>query len=86
MSAQGGADPLTGKLAPDFAGEVTQALDNVATIAKTANMSLANVIWVNPYLSSTDAPEDVMNKIYAALFRVWKYAGAGNHPGGRSSQ
>jgi enamine deaminase RidA (YjgF/YER057c/UK114 family) len=75
MSAQGGVDPLTGKLAPDFAGEVKQALDNVATIAKTANMSLANVIWVNPYLSSTDAPEDVMNKIYAAHFEF------GNTPG-----
>jgi enamine deaminase RidA (YjgF/YER057c/UK114 family) len=75
MSAQGGADPLTGKVAADFAGEVKQALDNVATIAKTANMSMANVIWVNPYLSSTDAPEDVMNKIYATHFEF------GNTPG-----
>jgi enamine deaminase RidA (YjgF/YER057c/UK114 family) len=75
MSAQGGADPLTGKLAPDFAGEVKQALDNVATIVKTANMSMANVIWVNPYLSSTDAPENVMNKIYATYFEF------GNTPG-----
>ena len=75
MSAQGGADPLTGKLAPDFAAEVKQALDNVATIAKTANMNMANVIWVNPYLSSSDAPEDVMNKIYATYFEF------GNTPG-----
>ena len=75
MSAQGGADPLTGKVAADFAGEVKQALDNVATIAKTVNMSMANVIWVNPYLSSTDAPEDVMNKIYATHFEF------GNTPG-----
>jgi enamine deaminase RidA (YjgF/YER057c/UK114 family) len=75
MSAQGGTDPLTGKFATDFAGEVKQALDNVATIAKTANMSMANVIWVNPYLSSTDAPENVMNKIYATYFEF------GNTPG-----
>jgi enamine deaminase RidA (YjgF/YER057c/UK114 family) len=75
MSAQGGTDPVTGKLATDFAGEVKQALDNVATIAKTANMSMANVIWVNPYLSSTDAPENVMNKIYASYFEF------GNTPG-----
>jgi enamine deaminase RidA (YjgF/YER057c/UK114 family) len=75
MSAQGGSDPLTGKVATDFAGEVKQALDNVATIAKTASMSMANVIWVNPYLSSTDAPENVMNKIYATYFEF------GNTPG-----
>ncbi len=75
MSAQGGIDPLTGKVATDFAGEVKQGLDNVATIAKTASMSMANVIWVNPYLSSTDAPENVMNKIYATYFEV------GNTPG-----
>jgi enamine deaminase RidA (YjgF/YER057c/UK114 family) len=75
MSAQGGADPLTGKVAADFAGEVKQALDNVATIVKTADMSMANVIWVNPYLSSTDAQEGVMNKIYATYFEF------GNTPG-----
>jgi enamine deaminase RidA (YjgF/YER057c/UK114 family) len=75
MSAQGGTDPLTGKVATDFAGEVKQALDNVATIAKTAGMSMANVVWVNPYLSSTDAPENVMNKIYATYFEF------GNTPG-----
>jgi len=36
---------------------------------------MANVIWVNPYLSSTDAPENVMNKIYATYFEF------GNTPG-----
>ena len=75
MSAQGGADPATGKRAADFAGEVKQALDNVTTIVKTANMSMANVIWVNPYLSSTGAPGDVMNRIYATYFEF------GNTPG-----
>jgi enamine deaminase RidA (YjgF/YER057c/UK114 family) len=75
MSAQGGADPLTGKIGANFAGEVKQALDNVTTIVKSANMSMANVVWVNPYLSSTDAPEDVMNKIYATYFEF------GNTPG-----
>lgn len=75
MSAQGGVDPLTGKPAADFAGEVKQALDNVATIAKTANMSMANVIWVNPYLSSTGTQEGVMNRIYKTYFEF------GNTPG-----
>ena len=56
MSGQTGVDPLTGKVAADYAGEVKQALDNVATIAKAANMSMANVVWVNPYWSTTDGP------------------------------
>jgi enamine deaminase RidA (YjgF/YER057c/UK114 family) len=54
---------------------VKQALDNVATIAKTANMSMANVTWVNPYLSSTGADQGEMNKIYATYFEF------GNTPG-----
>ena len=74
MSAQAGVDPLTGKLAPTFAGEVKQALDNVTTIVKTANLSMAHVVWVNPYLS-TGAPAGVMNKIYASYFEF------GNTPG-----
>ncbi|MGA8288756.1 MAG: RidA family protein, partial [Acidobacteriaceae bacterium] len=49
MSAQGGVDPLTGRVATDYAGEVKQALDNVAAVVKAANMGMANVIWVNPY-------------------------------------
>ena len=75
MSAQGGVDPLTGKVAGDYAGEVKQALDNVAAVAKAARMSMANVIWVNPYLSSDGGPEHVMNKIYATYFEF------GNTPG-----
>jgi enamine deaminase RidA (YjgF/YER057c/UK114 family) len=55
MSAQEGVDPLTKTRAADYPGEVRQALDNVATILKTANMSMANVVWVNPYMASTDA-------------------------------
>lgn len=75
MSAQSGVDPATGKYPADFADEVKQALDNVTTIAKTAGMSMANVIWVNPYLSSEGAPHEVMNKIYATYFEF------GNTPG-----
>ncbi len=55
MSAQDGADRSTGKISEDYGAEVKQALDNVATILKTANMSMANVVWVNPYLSSAPA-------------------------------
>ncbi|MBV8674600.1 MAG: hypothetical protein JOZ33_14305, partial [Acidobacteriaceae bacterium] len=51
LSAQGGADPHTGKLASDFAGEVKQALDNVSVVLQAAHMSTKNVVWVNPYMS-----------------------------------
>ncbi|MES2221490.1 MAG: RidA family protein [Acidobacteriota bacterium] len=75
MSAQAGTNPMTGQVPDDYAGEVKQALDNVATVAKAANMTLANVIWVNPYLSSDAGPANVMNKIYASRFEF------GNTPG-----
>jgi enamine deaminase RidA (YjgF/YER057c/UK114 family) len=75
MSAQAGVDPMTRKIAADFAGEVKQALDNVTTIVKAANMTMAHVVWVNPYLSSSGAPGNVMNKIYATYFEF------GNTPG-----
>ncbi|MGC2403345.1 MAG: RidA family protein [Acidobacteriaceae bacterium] len=55
MSAQDGTDRVTGKIPEDYGTEVKQALDNVATILKTANMSMPNVVWVNPYLSSAEA-------------------------------
>jgi len=77
MSAQSGIDPLTGKLAAGFPAEVTQSLDNVATIAKTANMSMENLIWVNPYLSSNGSDERAMNKTYASYFQLGSLPGRG---------
>ena len=74
MSAQGGTDPLTGRAAADFRGEVKQALDNVAVILKTANMSLKNVVWVNPYMS-VGSQYDVMGSVYKTYFEF------GNTPG-----
>jgi enamine deaminase RidA (YjgF/YER057c/UK114 family) len=68
LSAQSGADPVTGKLPGDFGSEVNQALDNVAFVLKAANMNMANLVWVNPYLSTYGAQERVMNKAYATHF------------------
>jgi len=65
ISAQSGADPLTGKIPDDPATEAKQALDNVDTILKAANMTMANVVWVNPFL---DADAAQMNQAYAAAF------------------
>jgi enamine deaminase RidA (YjgF/YER057c/UK114 family) len=74
MSAQGATDPLTGKVAADFRGETKQALDNVASILKTAGMSMKNVVWVNPYMSAS-GQYDIMGSIYRTYFEF------GNTPG-----
>src|ERR1700761_1639470 len=74
LSAQGGRDPLTGRQAPDFSGEVRQALENVSSVLKAARLSMKNVLWVNPYMS-VGGQYDVMGKIYASYFEF------GNTPG-----
>ncbi len=77
ISAQGGADPATGKIPEDPTAEVKQALDNVAAVLKAANMTMANVVWVNPFL---DANQGVMNQVYATYFEF------GNTPGRGTTQ
>ena len=74
LSAQNGADPMTGKLADSFTGETKQALDNVATILKAAHMSMKNVLWVNPYMS-VGGQYDAMGDVYKTYFEF------GNTPG-----
>lgn len=79
MSAMGGVDPATGKMAADYPGEVTQALNNVSTILQTAGMTMKNVVWVNPFSSlganTGGTSGGSMNKIYASYFEF------GNTPG-----
>jgi len=65
ISAQSGADPVTGKLPDDPGAEPKQALANVETVLKAANMTMANVVWTNPFLNSVQAQ---MNQAYAAAF------------------
>jgi len=74
LSAQGGEDPVTGKLPSDFSAETKQALENVSTVLKAAQMSMKNVLWVNPYMS-VSGQYDVMGKVYKTYFEF------GNTPG-----
>jgi enamine deaminase RidA (YjgF/YER057c/UK114 family) len=74
LSAQGGEDPLTGKLRSDFSAETRQALDNVSSVLNAAQMSMKNVLWVNPYMS-VSGQYDVMGKVYKTYFEF------GNTPG-----
>jgi enamine deaminase RidA (YjgF/YER057c/UK114 family) len=74
LSGQGGEDPLTGKLPSDFSVETKQALENVNAVLKAAQMSMKNVLWVNPYMS-VSGQYDVMGKVYKTYFEF------GNTPG-----
>lgn len=74
LSAQGGHDPLTGKLRSNFSEETRQALDNVSTVLNAAHMSMKNVLWVNPYFT-TSGQYNVMGAVYKTYFEF------GNTPG-----
>jgi enamine deaminase RidA (YjgF/YER057c/UK114 family) len=74
LSAQSGANPVTGQAPAAFQDEVKQSLDNVAAILATAKMSMKNVVWVNPYLSA-GTQSRVMNSVYKTYFEF------GNTPG-----
>jgi enamine deaminase RidA (YjgF/YER057c/UK114 family) len=52
ISGQDGFDPATGKFPTDYGAEVKQSLDNVGAVLKAAGMSMANVVWTNPYMAS----------------------------------
>jgi len=63
ISAQSGADPGTGKLPPDYSDEVKQSLGNVGAVLKAANMTMANVLWTNPYMASPETPQGTSNVV-----------------------
>ena len=56
-----------GNIPADPAAEVTAALDSFKAVTEAAGLSLANVVFVNPYLTEA-IPSRVMNKLYAERF------------------
>jgi enamine deaminase RidA (YjgF/YER057c/UK114 family) len=64
-----GTVPLTdrGGLSPDPAAEVDGALDSFKAVTEAAGLTLAHVVFVNPYLTSS-IPSNVMNERYAKRF------------------
>src|SRR6476659_3404277 len=54
-------------LSPDPAAEVDAALDNFEAVTEAAGLTLAHVVFVNPYLTSS-IPSNVMNERYAKRF------------------
>lgn len=67
ISSMSGSDPVTGKVPDDPAAQVDLALDRFQSVVKAAGLELANVVFVNPYLTSA-IPARVMNQHYAKRF------------------
>ena len=74
ISNMPGIDPATGKIPSDPATQVSLALDGLKAVNEAAGLTLANMVFVNPYLTD-EIPHNVMNKASAARFEF------GNTPG-----
>ncbi|HXM14539.1 MAG TPA: RidA family protein [Candidatus Eremiobacteraceae bacterium] len=74
ISNMQGIDFVTGKIPSDPGEQVNLALDGLKAVAESAGLTLANMVFVNPYLTD-EIPHGVMNKLYAARFEF------GNTPG-----
>ena len=67
VSGMTGADPASGKLPDDPAAQVDLALDRMQAVLRAAGLEMANMVFVNPYLTS-EIPGHVMNQRYARRF------------------
>jgi reactive intermediate/imine deaminase len=74
ISTMLGSDPATGRIPDNPAAQVDAALDGLKAVLESANLTLANMVFVNPYLTA-GIPMQVMNERYARRFEF------GNTPG-----
>lgn len=74
ISTMPGRDPRTGTVPQDPAQQVNLALDGVKSVVEAAGLNLANMVFVNPYLTA-EVPMQIMNVEYAKRFEF------GNTPG-----
>jgi enamine deaminase RidA (YjgF/YER057c/UK114 family) len=74
VSTMPGRDPMNGTVPGDPALQVNLALDGVKAVVEAAGLTMAHVVFVNPYLTR-DVPMHVMNVQYAKRFEF------GNTPG-----
>jgi enamine deaminase RidA (YjgF/YER057c/UK114 family) len=74
VSSAQGKDPATGKVPEDLDTQVNFALDRLKSVVETAGLKLANMVFVNPYLTHK-IPTRIMNMEYAKRFEF------GNTPG-----
>jgi reactive intermediate/imine deaminase len=74
VSTMLGSDPATDKVPANPAAQVDLALDRLKMVVEAAGLTLGNMVFVNPYLTS-EIPMRVMNEHYARRFEF------GNTPG-----
>ena len=67
VSAMQGRDPKSGVVPDDPAAQTDLALDGVKAVVEAAGLKLANMVFVNPYLTEK-IPMKVMNEHYAQRF------------------
>jgi len=74
ISAMQGREWQSGKVPDDPAAQVDAALDGMKAVVEAAGLQLANMVFVNPYLTAK-IPSKIMNEHYARRFEF------GNTPG-----
>jgi enamine deaminase RidA (YjgF/YER057c/UK114 family) len=74
VSTMPGSDPSTGKVPNEPAAQVDLALDRLKMVVEAAGLTLNNMVFVNPYLTS-EIPMRIMNEHYSRRFEF------GNTPG-----
>ena len=74
ISTMQGRDAATGTVPQDPALQVNLALDGLKSVVQAAGLTMAHMVFVNPYLTA-DIPMRVMNEQYAKRFEF------GNTPG-----
>jgi enamine deaminase RidA (YjgF/YER057c/UK114 family) len=67
VSTMPGMDLSTGKIPQDAAAQVNLALDGMKSVVEAAGLTLANMVFVNPYLTMV-IPSRTMNELYAKRF------------------
>lgn len=67
ISGMRGRDLARKTVPQDPAEQVNLALDGVKAVAEAAGVGMANIVFVNPYLTS-QIPTSVMNRLYAKHF------------------
>ena len=66
LSGNVGQDPATQKVSPDFAVEARQSIRNLEAVLKAADLSLADVVKTNVYVTDV-ARYEAFNAIYVEL-------------------
>jgi enamine deaminase RidA (YjgF/YER057c/UK114 family) len=74
VSTMLGSDPASGNVPANPAAQVDFALDGLKAVVEAAGLTLSNMVFVNPYLTSA-IPMRIMNEHYARRFEF------GNTPG-----